>query len=309
MALELTSLICELHCDFVIAILEGIVVVGAVLGSWGKVNGAVNDMSHGILSYVTLPVFGLIWQVMEMLSHINKRVKDQASIKLPLKELLALYQSPDLVSMVKNFALVYIEMAIDRAPWDEQKDVLDALLSTLAKAPAQHQEVILRLAAKGLDQSAGHNTGKGMAGTFMKDAANCEIFLAYCLQILLFQPPMISPDGTIVPPPGLSLEQAKQVQGKQVLKGEVLNVRKLGVLNYLGELELPADSVYPLYLVAASDGNERVSRRGEELLKRKASSANLEDLALIKQLFALFQGTAKSKPHLGTCICTATFSV
>lgn len=57
MALELTSLICELHYHFVIAILEGIVVVGAVLGSWGKVNVAVNDMSyvmsHIIVSYVT----------------------------------------------------------------------------------------------------------------------------------------------------------------------------------------------------------------------------------------------------------------
>jgi hypothetical protein len=42
--------------------------------------------------------------------------------------------------------------------------------------------------------------------------------------------------------------------------------------------------------------NERVSKRGDELLKRKANGANLEDMMLIKRLFALYQG-AKSTSH------------
>jgi hypothetical protein len=37
--------------------------------------------------------------------------------------------------------------------------------------------------------------------------------------------------------------------------------------------------------------NERVSKRGDELLKRKANGANLEDMRLIKRLFAIYQGT------------------
>lgn len=226
-----------------------------------------------------------------MLSHINKRVKDQAAIQLPLRELLKLYVSPESVSMVKNFALVYIEMAYDRAPVEEQTEVIGSLLSGLAKAPTQHQDMILRMAAKGLDRYARHVPDQHpWTGEFMKDPASCEVFLAYCLHVLLFQPLTVSPEGAEVPPPGLSVEQAKQVLGKEVLKGEPLNTRKLGVLNYLAELELPADSVYPLYIVAAADGNERVARRGEELLKRKANGANLEDLSLIKQLFATFQG-------------------
>lgn len=230
-----------------------------------------------------------------MLSHINKRVKDQASIKLPIRELLKLYQSPDSTSMVKNFSVVYMEMAYDRASLDEQTEVVGALLSGLSNAPAQHQDVILRMAAKGLNRYATRvSDNPWTAFTFFKDTADCKIFLDFCLQILLYQSPTTSAEGSLVPPPGLSLEEAKRVSGKQILKGEDLVTRKLGVLNYLAELELPSDSVYPLYLVAASDGNERVSRRGEELLKRKASGANLEDLTLIKRLFAIFQGTVKS---------------
>ncbi|XP_024395125.1 LOW QUALITY PROTEIN: uncharacterized protein [Physcomitrium patens] len=233
-------------------------------------------------------------KVMEMLSHINKRVKDQASIQLPLRELLKLYISPDSASMVRNFALVYIEMAYDRAPVDEQTEVVGSLLLGLAKAPVQHQDMILRMAAKGLDRYAGYFSNNQWTGEFLKDPASCEIFLTYCLHILLFQPMMTTPEGALVPPPGLSVEQAKRVNGKSVLKGDSLTSRKLGVLNYLAEIELPTDSVYPLYIVAAADGNERVSRRGEELLKRKANGANLEDPSLIKRLFAIFQGSSIS---------------
>jgi proteasome component ECM29 len=251
----------------------------------------------------------LISQVMEMLSHINKRVKDQTAIQLPLRELLKLYISADSVSMVKNFALVYIEMAYDRAPVDEQTEVIGSLLLGLAKAPTQHQDMILRMAGKGLDRNARNAVENSWTGEFMKDPASCEVFLTYCLHVLLYQALTTAPEGVLVPPPGLSVEQAKQVMGKEVLKGEPLITRKLGVLNYLGELDLPADSVYPLYLVAAADGNERVSRRGEELLKRKANGANLEDLSLIKQLFAIFQGMADMHDDYCLVVCGARCAI
>lgn len=72
-----------------------------------------------VLSFMGGGAFGvvvlLLRQVMEILTHINKRVKDQVSIKLPLIDLLKLYQSPDAVPMVRNFAIVYIEMAFERS--------------------------------------------------------------------------------------------------------------------------------------------------------------------------------------------------
>ncbi len=72
-----------------------------------------------VLSFMGGGGFGLVVlllrQVMEILTHINKRVKDQVSIKLPLIDLLKLYQSPDAVPMVRNFAIVYIEMAFERS--------------------------------------------------------------------------------------------------------------------------------------------------------------------------------------------------
>lgn len=49
------------------------------------------------------------------MSHVNKRVKHQSEIGLPLLELWKLYTEANATPMVKNFCIVYIEMAFERA--------------------------------------------------------------------------------------------------------------------------------------------------------------------------------------------------
>lgn len=53
-------------------------------------------------------------QVMEMLSHVNKRLQGQKAIKLPLTALLDQYLNPKASPMTRNFALVYVENAFNR---------------------------------------------------------------------------------------------------------------------------------------------------------------------------------------------------
>lgn len=65
-------------------------------------------------------------KIMELLSHVNKRVRGHNEIHLPLEPLLALFsQSTD--ATVRNFALVYVEMAFDRASAEERGAVVRPL--------------------------------------------------------------------------------------------------------------------------------------------------------------------------------------
>lgn len=59
-------------------------------------------------------------QVLEMLSHVNKRVRGHDQIKLPLDALLDLYLADTSALLVKNFAVVYVEMAMDRSTQEQQ---------------------------------------------------------------------------------------------------------------------------------------------------------------------------------------------
>jgi proteasome component ECM29 len=54
-------------------------------------------------------------KVLEVLSHVNKRVRPQPNIKLPLNDLLTQYLSPDSSTLLKNFNIIYLEIAFQRA--------------------------------------------------------------------------------------------------------------------------------------------------------------------------------------------------
>ncbi len=54
-------------------------------------------------------------KLMAILSHLNKRVKGNAEIALPLRGLAELYLRPAAAPVVANFALVYLEMGFGRA--------------------------------------------------------------------------------------------------------------------------------------------------------------------------------------------------
>ena len=88
-------------------------------------------------------------QVMEMLSHINKRVRSTPQLSLPLSDLLALYHSPAPSSpLMLSFALVYVEMAFHRVAVEQQSATVPSLLRGLASRPEAHRDILLRCAVE-----------------------------------------------------------------------------------------------------------------------------------------------------------------
>ena len=71
-------------------------------------------------------------KVMAILGHVNKRVKGNASIALPLAGLSKLFLTTK-NAMISNFALVYVEMAFARTPAADRAAVLPSLLVGIAR--------------------------------------------------------------------------------------------------------------------------------------------------------------------------------
>ncbi|KAM1056746.1 hypothetical protein ACFX2I_030121 [Malus domestica] len=231
-------------------------------------------------------------KVLEILSHVNKRVKHQPEIGLPLSELWNIYSEANTASMVRNFCILYIEMAMDRADTKQKEDFAAILLSGVSRLPLQHQEIILRLATKVIGEchSKGINDEVAAKYRMISDSQDRNVFLEFCLHTLLYQQ-----SSQRECPPGLSVAQTNRVTGKQPLKNDILLTRKLGILNVIDSMELAPELVYPLYVASSVDCQEPVVKRGEELLKKKAAGANLDDSDLINKLFLLFNGTAGSQ--------------
>ncbi|VYS53613.1 unnamed protein product [Arabidopsis thaliana] len=230
-----------------------------------------------------------IFQVLEILSHVNKRVKHQHEIGLPLLALWKLYTDPAAAPMVRNFAIVYVEMAFERAPAKEREEIAPNTLENVSKLPKQHQEIILRIAIKVIGECHASKISDDVSAKYRSliTSQDKDLFLDFCLHMLLYQPSSQGGGSS----PGLSVFQVNRIIGKQALKGDTLTRRKLGILNVIGNMDLPGESVYPLYIAASVDSQEPVAKRGEELLKKIASGTNLDDPKLINRLFLLFNGT------------------
>ncbi|KAL2525717.1 ARM repeat superfamily protein [Abeliophyllum distichum] len=122
--------------------------------------------------------------VIEIPSHVNKRVKHQPQIGLPLSELWKLYMESSAAPMIRNFCIVYIEMSIERVP----KEVIGKCHST---------QIIDEVAAR---------------YRMLRDSKDCEMFLEFCLHTILYQPSPQSGGYRA----GLSTVQCERITGKQL---------------------------------------------------------------------------------------------
>ncbi|KAL6519030.1 hypothetical protein OROHE_017454 [Orobanche hederae] len=233
-------------------------------------------------------------KVIEILSHVNKRVKHQRAVGLPLLDLWQLYVESSSAPMVRNFCIVYIEMAIDRVHKEEKQLVAPAFLANISKLPHQHQDILLRIGSKVIGECHTSQVSDEVLEKYklLVGSKDCEIFLEFCLHTILYQP-SYSKSGRV--PAGLSTIQSERVTGKQAMKSDVLCNIKSGILNIVEALELPPESVHPIYIAACADSHESVLKKGEELLKKNTSRVNLDDLNLSSRLFLLFNGTAGSE--------------
>ncbi|GLI60137.1 hypothetical protein VaNZ11_002209, partial [Volvox africanus] len=97
-------------------------------------------------------------KVREILSHVNKRLKSIPTMQLPLASLVTMYKgepqpgtNPAQYGMVRNFSLVYAEMAAERAPGPDRLAALPILLPGLSKRPVDHQNILLRILGASLE--------------------------------------------------------------------------------------------------------------------------------------------------------------
>ena len=255
-------------------------------------------------------------KLMAILSHLNKRVKGNAEIALPLRGLAELYLRPAAAPVVANFALVYLEMGFGRASADERRALLPRLLVGLAARPAAHQEQLLALLLGALPTLPLPRTAKEITAEppsarlhpFLAAPADRALVLGWLLDVLLYLPMRTaaappSPGGggaNAATPPGLSVAAAKRVCGKLAadeVRGELLAAKKLAALRLLdaqadGERLFTPAEVLPHALVASCDSEGSVQSRGDSILRSLtgARESSLEALPLVKVLCTLVLG-------------------
>ena len=127
-------------------------------------------------------------KVLEILSHVNKRIKAVPAMPLPLEDLTALYVNEERPPTVRNFALIYVEQAHARATPEDRAAQILPLLKGVGTRPKQAADIICRLAIRALAVPERHVRVRVDDMEFMTVARDRAAFVAHALLYLMYQP-------------------------------------------------------------------------------------------------------------------------
>lgn len=82
---------------------------------------------------------------MELLIHVNKRIKTRPLVQLPVEALLHQYQDPGASSFVTNFIIIYLKSGFPRLSIEKQAELVPTIINALKNKPISHVDSLLLL--------------------------------------------------------------------------------------------------------------------------------------------------------------------
>ena len=273
-----------------------------------QLQAAVSKFLSPVLLKLNSQNEGVRKKVMELLVHINKRIKNNANIQLPVESLLLQYQDPAATSFVINFTVIYLRMGFPRLSLERQAELVPSLLAGLESKPSSHQDSLLLMMMPVLGEVARQAPSqpekkKGVLGLCEKPAVS-RVLNSFMFDYLLLpygSHPTIKtgePGAALQVPAGLSEQGWKRVAGENLTPPESLETTKAGLVKFLGSQLLPEMEVALHLTVAAADTRHGVASAADTFLRQLGAKVDWNDPELVRRLYGLFLGTLviKDKP-------------
>lgn len=103
-----------------------------------------NKFLAPVLLKITSPSEDVRKKVMEIFTHVNKRLKSRNQVKLDLAPLLKHYEESS-NSFLINFAIIYITIGFPRLEVSKQIELVPNILNCIESKPEPHQNKLLLL--------------------------------------------------------------------------------------------------------------------------------------------------------------------
>ncbi|XP_029365154.1 proteasome adapter and scaffold protein ECM29 isoform X2 [Echeneis naucrates] len=267
---------------------------------------------------------GVRKKVMELLVHLNKRIKSRPKIQLPVETLLVQYQDPAAASFVTNFTIIYIKMGYPRLEVGKQCELAPTLLTAMEGKPQPQQDSLMHLLIPTLyHMKYPADTSKNaFPFNLTERPRTVQLLLEFMLDVLLMPYGFVlnesptrpapssqgnSADGTVAtggqglpqPPPGMSVYAAKRVIGEAQWSAEQLEQCKLGIVKFIEAKQVPEVETVVHLVVASSDTRHSVATAADLELKSKQSIIDWNNPLIINKMYKVYLGDVPLKTKGG----------
>jgi proteasome component ECM29 len=195
-------------------------------------------------------------KVMEILTHVNKRLKSRSNINLEITQILKHYKESS-NSFLINFAIIYIIIGFNRADPAKKSELAHLIIDSLEKKPQPHQDKLLLLIVPTLNTLALPEDIENRKKIFgLHENQNVRKIFLSILSDVLHLPYGHSNDAEI--PPGMSNYSYKRVLFED--KGaEFLENTKKGIIKFISSDIFDENEIIPHLVIASSDTRYSVS--------------------------------------------------
>lgn len=278
-----------------------------------QLQNAVSKFLPPVLLKLSSQQEGVRKKVMELLIHINKRIKSRPLVQLPVEALLVQYQDPAASSFVINFTIIYIKMGFPRLPIEKQIELIPSMLNSIDSKPQSHQDSLLLLIIPllGKMEVPSDPLKRSSLFGFNEKPHVAKQLLSLLLDMLLLpygaltQKPVDNEQGSgnevsLPVPPGMSEYTFKRVTNDNPLRPEELEEIKLGIVKFLATGIFSDDEILVPLIVAAADTRFSVANLADSELKKVAGCIDWTSPATPMPLYLLFLGSQSQsiKPNM-----------
>uniref|UniRef100_A0A673KGE2 Proteasome-associated protein ECM29 homolog n=1 Tax=Sinocyclocheilus rhinocerous TaxID=307959 RepID=A0A673KGE2_9TELE len=226
---------------------------------------------------------GVRKKVMELLVHLNKRIKSRPKIQLPVETLLVQYQDPAAASFVTNFTIIYIKIGYPRLEVSKQCELAPTLLTAMEGKPQPQQDSLMHLLIPTLyHMKYPSEPSKASPFVLTERPKTVQLLLEFMLDVLLM------PYG--YPPPGMSVYAVKRVIGEAQWSPEQLEQCKLGIVKFIEAEQVPEVETVIHLVVASSDTRHSVATAADLELKSKQSIIDWNNPLIINKMYKVYLG-------------------
>ena len=234
-------------------------------------------------------------KLIELFSHLNKRLIERPNITIPLNQLFDRFQQQNVLARVTSFLMIYVRMGLSRSSPAQKSDIFPVITETLKGKSPSIQSNLLQLLIPmlaNLQFQGVSDTGYTRLPFVWESIEEVKPMLIEYLYYYLLLPYNIEKYGENLPPCFSRKAINSLKANNNVLPIEdALEAIKLSILQFLTtEYFKHHSEIFVLLVAASGDPRVRVKDKAESILKKVSLPDCLSSLDIIRGLFSLFLG-------------------